>query len=101
MAVARFAYRRPNQTAPAPPALSIGLDWREFHTPPCAGGMRDQPVKLLNEIRLALSTYDAINAWRQAQNQLNADGFQSFCSSNPRLVDFMQRLWALQDELDV
>jgi hypothetical protein len=92
-------YRLPRERpAPPPYALTIGLDWQEFHTPPCAGGLRDQPIQLMKEIRLTLTTYNTINAYRRAQAQLSDEGFTKFCNSNRPMMKFMEEVWKLQEE---
>lgn len=83
-------YRLPREKpTPAPYALVIGLDWQRFHIPPTAGGMDSQPLQLMKEVRFCLNVYDAIQAWRNAQNNLSSEGFSKFCSANPALVKFM------------
>jgi hypothetical protein len=97
-AVANYIYRQPpEKPMPPPRALLIGLDWKSFHTPPYAGGLADQPIRLMKDIRLALHTYNSIQSWREAQNNLNAKAFEKFCSSRPELVRFMQDIWFLQE----
>lgn len=83
-------YRQPREKPPpAPYALIVGFDWQRFHLPPTAGGMDDQPLQLLKEIRFTLNVYEAIQAWRNAQHNLSSEGFSKFCSANPDLVKFM------------
>lgn len=74
------------------------MDWQAFHTPPYAGGLADQPIRLMKDIRLALHAYNSIQSWRDAQSRLKPDVFSKFCSSRPELVEFMQKVWALQEE---
>ncbi len=74
------------------------MDWLEFHTPPYAGGLADQPIQLMRKIRTALSTYQTINAYRTASSSLTAEGFSKYCNQNPQLMTFMQQVWELQDE---
>jgi hypothetical protein len=99
--VADYLYGLPRHAPPPPPvALQLGLDWKEYKTPPCAGGLFDQPLELLKQIRLAMSTHASITAWRQAQNVMSAESFTKFCSAHPDLVTFMQMVWSLQEETD-
>lgn len=74
------------------------MDWVQFHTPPVSGGLRDQPIQLMKDIHLALTTYNYINAYRQAQNQLSSEGFIKFCNAYPDLMKFMEAVWKLQEE---
>lgn len=88
--MANYVYGLPkDHPSPPPYALGIALDWREFHTPPYAGGLYEQPIQLLKEIRFSLNAYEAIKTWRTAQHTLNGDAFQKFCSANQPLVKFM------------
>ena len=100
MAVANHIYRLPREKpTPAPYALTLGLDWLEFHVPPVAGGHYDQPIRLMRQIRTALQTYKAITAYRSAQ-QMSAESFTKFCSANSDIVKFMSEIWAMQDEAE-
>lgn len=74
------------------------MDWLEFHTPPYSGGLLDQPIRLMKEIRLCLDTYQNITTWRSAQNSLNAEAFSKFCSAHSDLVRFMEYVWSEQDK---
>jgi hypothetical protein len=99
LAVANYIYRLPREKpTPIPYALSIGLDWLEFQTPPYAGGLVDQPMHLMRNIRTALSTYQTINAYRTASASLNAESFSKYCNQNPQMMKLMQQVWDLQDE---
>lgn len=49
---------------PAPSELSIGLDWLRFGTPYRAGGLHDQPKLLMRRMKIALSVYNAAQAWK-------------------------------------
>ncbi len=80
-----------------PEALRIGLDWQNFHTPPYAGGLTDQPMRLLREVRVAINAYNAVSAWRNAQHQLGGEALAKFYSMNSDLVEFMDYVWSLQD----
>ena len=96
--MANYVYRLPpDDPPPAPSALQIGLDWERFHLPPFAGGLVDQPIRLMKQIRLALNAYHAIQSYRSAQASLSADSAQRFYSANPELMKFMQYVWSLQD----
>jgi hypothetical protein len=77
------------------------LDWLRFHTPPVAGGLADQPLHLMREIRTAVAVYENIHAWRSAEANLSPDGFSKFCSAHPDLVSFMSEIWTLQEETTV
>lgn len=92
---------RQNRKVAAPRALVIGLDWIQFHTPPYMVGLQDQPIRLMKEIRLTLSTFNSINAWRNAERNMKLDGFMQFCNANPDLVKFMRELWQAQEERDL
>jgi hypothetical protein len=81
-------------------ALSIGLDWREFHTPPVAGGLRDQPISLMRAMRTALNTYDAIQAYRNAP-QYSTEANSQYFERNPQIMKTMQLIWKLQEEEQV
>lgn len=81
-----------------PHALSLGLDWLKFHTPPYRGGLADQPMHLMRQIRTAVSTYEAINSYRTASSSLSAESFMKYCDQNPQMMTFMQQVWALQEE---
>lgn len=81
---------------PPPKALQIGLDWQRFHTPYRAGGLEDQPLGLLRDVRRALNTYHSIRAWREAQ-YLSAEGQSNFYAANQDLVKFMEYVWSLQN----
>jgi hypothetical protein len=74
------------------------LDWLEFHTAPYAGGLADQPIRLMRQIRTAIATYQAINAYRTASSSLNAESFAKYCNQNPQMMTFMQQVWELQDK---
>ena len=84
---------------PLPYLLQIGLDWQRFHTPFRAGGLEDQPIKLMRDVRAALNAYNAINAWRDAQH-LSADNLAKFYGANNKLVKFMEYVWSLQNAAD-
>ncbi len=71
----------------------------QFHTPPVAGGLRDQPIQLMKEIRLALMTYNTISAYRHAQGWLSDERFIKFCNTNPEIMKFMQEVWKLQEDV--
>lgn len=95
--MADHIYRLPREApTPAPYALSVGLDWLDFSTPPYAGGLTDQPIQLLKEIRLTLKTYNAIQAYRTAKAQLSDEGFIKFCNANSDIMKFMEFVWSLQ-----
>lgn len=81
-------------------ALSVGLDWREFHTPPVAGGLRDQPISLMRAMRIALNTYDAIQAYRNAP-QYSAEANSQYFERNPQIMKTMQLIWKLQEDSQV
>lgn len=68
-----------------------------MHTPPVSGGLRDQPMHLMKHLRLALTVYDVIQAYRGAE-ALGVDAFSRFCARNPRVMTTMQTIWDLQDE---
>jgi len=74
------------------------LDWQNFHTPPIAGGMFDQPIQLMKEIRLALMAYNTINAYRSAQKQLSDEDSTKFFNANPDVMKFMEEVWKLQSD---
>ena len=100
--MADYFYRRKTEdgnASPAPRALLIGLDWLQFQIPICAGGMRDQPIALMRNMRYALSVYQSLKAWRDAQS-LSAESLSKFYSANQDLVSFMSDVWALQEERD-
>ena len=67
-----------------------------MHTPPVAGGLRDQPLRLMKEIRLALNVYDAIQSYRFAEG-LSSEGFSRFSSQYPGVMRMMQTIWELQE----
>ncbi len=97
--MADFVYQLPREKpTPAPYALSIGLDWQNLHTPPYAGGLTDQPIQLMKDIRSALAAYNSINAYRLAQNNLSGEAFVQFCNANTPIMKFMETVWKLQEE---
>ena len=81
-------------------ALSVGLDWREFHTPPVDGGLRDQPISLMRAMRIALNTYDAIQAYRNAP-QYSVEANNQYFERNPQIMKTMQEIWKLQEDSQV
>jgi hypothetical protein len=101
LAVADYFYRpvgdKDQSPIPIPRALQIGMDWMKFHVAPCAGGMRDQPLHLLREIRQALAVYQTLETWK-AVGRMSADRYSAFCSAHPEVLVFMQELWAAQEE---
>lgn len=97
--MADYVYRLPRGNPTPPPyALSIGLDWLNFHTPPVAGGLQDQPIQLTKEIRLALMTYNTISTYRQAQRSLSDKSFTEFCNAEIDMMNFMIEVWKLQED---
>lgn len=97
--VADYMYRLPRERPTPPPyALIIGLDWQNFHTPPVAGGLRDQPIQLTKEIRLALMTYNTISVYRSGQKQLSDENFIKFCNADPDMMRLMAEVWKLQED---
>lgn len=95
--MADWVYGLPKENpTPLPQALQIGLDWKTYHTPPYAGGLADQPMQLLRDVRSAVYTYNAISSWRDAQ-QLSAERLQAFYATHGDLVKFMEYVWSLQE----
>jgi hypothetical protein len=95
--VANSIYGLPREAPPPPPyVLQLGLDWLKYHIPPRAGGLEDQPMRLMRDIRAAVNSYHAIQAYRSAQ-QLNAEAQQKWYAANADVMKFMEYLWSLQD----
>lgn len=81
--------------AKPPPELMIGLDWLKFHTPPRAGGLRDQPIRLMQRMKIALNTYQCVKTYRSA-SCLSDKAFGEWASENNQVIEFMQFIWKLQ-----
>lgn len=99
MATADYAYEikdEHGQYAKPPPALLIGFDWQRFHLAPRAGGLHDQPLLLLHQIRLTLNVYDAVKAYREANNILKGEALSKWFSTNGKIVRLLEYIWKLQ-----
>jgi len=51
-----------------PPALTLAWRCDRWHALPEAGGMRQQPYRLMQDMSAAANVYQAISAWRSARN---------------------------------
>ena len=95
--MADYFYGLPREKpTPLPYALRIGFDWSEYHTPPVAGGLIDQPIGLLRDIRTAVNTYHALRAWREAEASLQGPAFDKWCALNSKTIEFVNYVWTLQ-----
>ncbi len=56
------------KTSSLPPELSYALQARDFQALPNQGGLRDQPVKLLNRMRIAYNVWRAVSEYSSAKN---------------------------------
>lgn len=88
---------RPLQPAP-PYELSLGLDWTRFNTPPLAGGLKDQPIRMFRTIKALLNTHNAIKAYRDANARLSGDALNKWLAANMEIVDFMMVVWSMEDD---
>jgi hypothetical protein len=83
---------------PAPPyELLIGLDWTRFGTPPYSGGLLEQPIRMMRNIRYLLSVHNSILSWNEANNCLGFEALSKWMGVNHELVEFMTFIWSLED----
>jgi hypothetical protein len=71
------------------------LDWVRFNTSPFSGGLYDQPIQLLRNIKNLLNVHNAINAWKSANAGLSGDGLIKWMNANKDIVKFMEYVWSL------
>ena len=57
-----------NKNAPLPPALDYAFQAKEFQALPKQGGLREQPVKLMIQMRVALNVWKAVSSYISAPN---------------------------------
>jgi hypothetical protein len=77
--------------------LTLGLDWQRFNTPPYAGGLRDQPIRMLRTIRYLLNVYNSVRNWKEANTYLGAEALTKWMNANSDLIKFMTFIWSLED----
>jgi len=56
---------------PPPRALTIAQQCEHWHALPNAGGIFDQPIRLMEDMRVALNVYRSEKAFRYAMNNSN------------------------------
>lgn len=71
------------------------MDWRRFHTPYIAGGLRDQPLLLFSRLRYALNIFDAIMAWKTKYTP-NDKAYKAWLAGHEGALKVMNYIWLNQ-----
>lgn len=72
-----------NEKSPPPEELELAWQCERYHSLPLAGGILDQPHKLMMDMNIAMNVYTAWSEWKLC----DPENTGAWIKSNPKLWD--------------